>query len=198
MRFQISAPLSAKLSPAARGVLETTVNGAAYRHQDPDYCGKVLDYLALCVLDDGKLKGAFLNSVYQQDPALLPRISAEKTRHAALIESLQDPPREAGAHQALVPAAPRRIVDTDEAFSNDVSAEDVAFADYFRTAFNEEEGQRAAATEQRRLVSMNTDPAQETAEIMAMDNPYDRVRAAASRMREGRRMNPRGLHFLKS
>ena len=133
---------------------------------------------------------AYLEQLYADMPARLETWSAEKDKLAPLLERI------AAEHRRFLDD--NKIKKPPEERGEKGDKFDDQFVAPYRDSFNGQKNGIDLRTEQREAAYYNSDPVVETARIMEVDSPFDRVIEAAKVMREGRRVNARALHYFKT
>lgn len=186
MNVALSLPSYAadRLDPEVFAILESALTDGRYDAHGEDFRDLMIKCAALTVIEGP----AYVESLFATMPVRLDAWNAEKEKLSPLLERAEARHRVIEADKKVKAPPPEKVEKEKDQWGNQ------AFLKEFHDTL--QNGSRDVQTRMREAAFYNSDPVAETAAVMQVESPYDRVIEAANKIRAGRRVNTRDLHFF--
>lgn len=174
-----------KLDGSVIAELTQTLSNGRYNATNARLRDEMID-CAILTLAGGKDVVAI---VFDKRPDLVQKWDDEYPRLVPMLDRLS-------AHQRRI-NADKKVPEVPEDREKELDQESALFVAPYRESSVNDPSEDTLRKKLFEAAYYDSNPAQETAAIMAIESPYQRVKAAADTIRAGRRVDMRGLHFLK-
>lgn len=185
MNVALSLPPYAvdRIDPEVFGILESALTDGRYDAHGEEFRDLMIKCATLTVIEGS----IYVESLFADMPIRLDAWNSEKEKLSPLLE------RAEARHRVI--EADKKIKPPPKEKKEKLHKEDREFVGEFRAALDTTES--TLRRESREAAYYSSNPVVETAAVMNVESPYTRIIEAANRIREGRRVDQRGLHFLK-